>query len=84
MNGYERLAENKISGISETAQDFFHLVHSFGKNEKITKFVNVWMLEDPIQQPNTITCGPFQICFDENMFFSRQRQQNTQLQKTKK
>ena len=68
MNGYERLTEKEISELSETAQDFFYLVHSFGKNEKI-KFVHVWMLEDPIQQPHIITCGPFQICFYEKLLF---------------
>ena len=27
------------------------------------------MLEDPIQKPTTVTCGPFQLYFYENLFF---------------
>ena len=27
------------------------------------------MLEDPIQMPKTVTCGPFQIYFSKNPFF---------------
>ena len=37
----------------------FHLIYSFDKNGNITNFVNVWMLQDPIQMDTTITCGPF-------------------------
>ena len=44
-----------------TAQDLFHLIQSFGKNENIANFVNVWMLEDPIQKPT--------MYFSENLFF---------------
>ena len=28
------------------------------------------MLEDPIQKPTTVTCGPFQLYFYKNLFFS--------------
>ena len=53
MNGYYNLTAIEIDKLSETAQDFFHLIYCFGKNEKITNFVNVWMLEDPLQKkPN--------------------------------
>ena len=63
MNAYEKLLEKEIKKLSESAQDFFHLMHSFGKNKQLTNFVNVWMLEDPIQMPKTVNCGPFQIYF---------------------
>ena len=46
MNGYDKLTEKKIKLLWETAEDFFHLIHSFGQNENITNFVNAWMLED--------------------------------------
>ena len=41
MNGYKNLAEKEIFNLSSAAQDFFHLIYSFGKNENITNFVNV-------------------------------------------
>ena len=53
MNGYKNLAEKEI----------FSLIYGFSKNENITNFVNVWMLEDPIQMDTAITCGPFQPYF---------------------
>ena len=69
MNSYENLAKNKTKTLSETAQDSFHLIHSFRKNKNITNFVNVWMLEDPILKPTTVTWGPLQLYFYENLFF---------------
>ena len=68
MNVYEKLTETETKKLLESAQDFFYLIHSFGKNKQLTNFVNVWMLEDPIQMPKTVTCGPFQIYFYENLF----------------
>ena len=69
MNSYENLAENETKKLSETAQNLFHLIHSFRKNENIPNFVNAWMLEDPIQKPTTMTCGSFQLYFYKNLFF---------------
>ena len=83
MNVYEKLTETETKKLLESAQDFFYLIHSFGKNEQLTNLVNVWMLEDPIQMPKTVTCRPFQIYFYENLF-SRRKQQSAQLQKTNK
>ena len=67
----------KLTKLSETAQDLFHLIYCFEKNEKITNFVNVWMLDDPLQKKkkqktkkNTLTCGLFQTYFYEDLFFS--------------
>ena len=70
MNAYERLKENETKKLAGSAQDLFNLIHSFGKNEQLTNFVNVWMLDDPMQMPKTVTCGPFQMYFYENLFFS--------------
>ena len=69
MNSYENLAENETKKLSETAQNLFDLIHSFGKNENITNFVNAWMLEDPIQKPTTMTCGSFNCIFTKTFFF---------------
>ena len=46
--------------LSETAQDFFHFVENF-REYKNQKYLNIWMLEDPIQKTETSTCRPFQI-----------------------
>ena len=44
-------------------------MHSFGKIEQLTNFVNVCTVEDPIQIPKNVTCGPFQMYFYANLFF---------------
>ena len=41
MNAYTRLKENEIKKFSESAQDLFRLIHTFGKNEELTNFANV-------------------------------------------
>ena len=69
MNSYKNLAKNKTKKLSETAQDLFHMIHNLGKNENITNFVNVWMLEDPIQKSTTVTYWSFQLYFYKNLFF---------------
>ena len=63
MNSYKNLTGNKTKKLSETAQDLFKLIHSFGKTESITNFMNLWTLKDPIQKPTTVTRGPFQLYF---------------------
>ena len=81
MNSNENLAENETKSLSESAQDLFHLTHSFGKNEIITNFVNVWMLEDPIQKATTVSCGSFQLYLYQNLFFPNE---NSKLHSYKK
>ena len=82
MNSYENLAQNEIKKISETAQDLLYLIHNFGKNEIITNFVKVCMLEDPKQKPATVICGPFQLYFYKNLFFPDENSKLHRLQKT--
>lgn len=69
MGGYKALLNAEILSLSKFARDFFHLLESFGKNENITNFVNIWLLEDPILKIKTSTCGPFQLSFYKKNFF---------------
>ena len=81
MNGYKNLTENKLFNLSGAAQDFFHLIYRLSKNENIKNFVNVWMLENPIQMETTITCGSFQLYFYKYLLFP---DENSKLQSYKK
>ena len=63
------LPKTKQKKLSETAQDLFHLIHSFRKNENITNFVKLWMLEDPIQKAITLPVGLFNYIFTKTFFF---------------
>lgn len=62
-NAYDKLNENEHKKPLESAQDFFHLIHSFGKNEHLTNFVNIWILEDTVQMSNTVSYCIFKYLF---------------------
>ena len=56
-----KIYKNKLDNLSETARNFFYLVQSFGDKLKLCDFVNLWMVEDRIQDLDTVNCGIFQI-----------------------
>ena len=68
INSYNKLYEDEKYSLSETANDFLYFVESFALYEN-EKLVHLWLLEDPIQDIDTSTCGPFQTYFYENPFF---------------
>ena len=67
-NSYRKLSNNEKASLSDTANDFLHFIESFVKFEK-QNLIHLWSLEDPIQELETDTCGPFQTYFYENLFF---------------
>ena len=54
--------------LSETCLDFLHFIESFAEYEK-QSIIYLWLLEDPIQDLKTDTCGYFQTYFYKNLFF---------------
>ena len=68
MKACKKLSNKEIENLSNTAKDFFYFVQSFGNFLKVEDFLNIWMVEDPIQMSETVTCGIFQLYFYENMF----------------
>ena len=54
--------------MSDKARDFFYFIRSFGNKLKLRDFVNLWVVEDCIQDLNTVTCDIFQIYFYDNLF----------------
>lgn len=77
MPSYKKLIENEINKLSETGQDLFHHIYSFGKNENITNFVNAWMLEDPMQDLKDSNIWSNPAIFFRQPFFSQRNQQST-------
>ena len=55
--------------LSLSVTAIFYLLESFGENGNIKNFINVWLLEHPIQKIVALTCGHFQLYFYENLFF---------------
>ena len=67
-NSYCNLTDNEKAWLSDTANDFLHFIESFAKLEK-QNLIHLWLLEDPVQDIETDTCGPFQTFFYEKLFF---------------
>ena len=64
----QRLTKKEIDSLSDTAKDFFQFVQAFDIKLKLRGFVNIWKVEDRIQDLHSATCGIFQIHFYENLF----------------
>ena len=68
LNACKNLTKNEPDNLSNKARDFFYFIQSFGNKLKLRDFVNLWVVEDCIQDLNTVTCDIFQIYFDDNLF----------------
>ena len=66
----KNLSKKELDNLSDTAQDFFYFVQSFRNKLKLRDFVNIWKVEDRVQNLNSVTCGNFQIYFYDNLFNS--------------
>ena len=48
--------------------EIFYFIQAFGIKLKLKSFVNIWVVEDRIQDIDSNTCGIFQLHFYENLF----------------
>ena len=68
LGACKELSKNEIDSLSDTARDFLYFIQAFGIKLKLNSFVNIWVVEDRIQDLNSSTCGIFQLHFYENLF----------------
>ena len=68
LSAYKNLSDGEPDALSVTANDFFRFVLAFGNKLKLRNFVNIWMVEDRVQDLNSVTCGIFQLYFYNNLF----------------
>ena len=68
LGACKELSKEEIDSLSDTARDFFYFVQAFGIKLKLRSFVNIWMVEDRIQDLDSATCRVFQLYFYENLF----------------
>ena len=68
LNASENLSKTELDSLSDTSVNFFHFIQAFGNKLKLRNFVNIWMVEDRVQDLNSITCGIFQLYFYNNSF----------------
>ena len=55
------LTEDEIISLSNTARNFFYFIQAFRIKPKLRSFVNIWMVEDRLQDLESTTCSIFQI-----------------------
>ena len=85
LGACKELLKKEIDSLSDTARDFFYFVQAFGIKLKLRSFVNIWMVEDRIQDLDSATCGIFPLYFYEDLFNLDENskvQKETKLKKT--
>ena len=68
LGACRELSKEEIDSLSDTARNFFYFIQVFGIKLKLRSFVNIWTVEDRIQDLDSATCGIFQIYFYYNFF----------------
>ena len=68
LGACKQLSKKEIYSLSDNAREFFYFVQAFGIKLKLRSFVNIWMVEDRIQDLDSATCGIFQLYFYDNLF----------------
>ena len=68
LGACKHLTEDEINYLSDTARNFFYFIQAFGIKLKLRGFVNIWMVEDRLQDLESASCGIFQIYFYQNLF----------------
>ena len=68
LNACKNQTKNELDHLSNTARNFLYFVQSFGDKLKLRDFVNLWVVEDRIQDLDSVTCSIFQIYFYGNLF----------------
>ena len=63
----KQLSQDEVLSLSDTARNFFYFVQAFGNKLKLS-FLNIWMVEDRLQDVDSSNCGIFQIFFYQNLF----------------
>ena len=74
------MTENEINSLSETARNFFYFIQAFGIKLKLRRFVNIWEVEDILQDLDSVSCGIFQIYFDQNLFNPEENSKTQEMQ----
>ena len=64
---WEKMSHKTKDQLTDTAQNFFHLLEQFAKLRK-THCMNILILENQIQDLVSLNCGQFQLYFYKSLF----------------
>ena len=67
LNACKNLTKKELDVLSDTATNS-SFVQAFGNKLKVRDFVNICIVEDRVQDLNSVTCGIFQMNFYDNLF----------------
>ena len=67
LNACKNLTKKELDVLSDTATNS-SFVQAFGNKLKLRDFVNICIVEDRVQDLNSVTCGVFQMNFYDNLF----------------
>ena len=67
LNACKKLSKKELDALSNTANKFFHFIQAFGNKLQLRRFVNIWVVEDRVQDLNSVTCGIFQLNLYDNL-----------------
>ena len=84
LNVCKNLFKRELDVLSNTATNSFQFIQAFGNKLKLSDFVNIWIVEDRVQDLNSVTCGIFKQYFYNNLFNSDENskiQNKTRLKK---
>ena len=84
LNACKNLSKKELDFLSDTATNFSHFIQAFRNKLKLCNFVNIWMVEDRVQDLDSSTCDIFQFYFYDNLFNAHQNskiQEKTKLNK---
>ena len=59
LNAYKNLTKKEIDALSDTASNFFRFIQALSSKLKLRDFVDIWMVEDRVQDLSSVTCGIF-------------------------
>ena len=61
LNACKHLSEGELDALSDTTTNFFRFIQAFGNKLKLRNFVNIWMVEDRVQDLDSVTCDIFEL-----------------------
>ena len=67
LNACKNLTKKELDVLSDTATNS-SFVQAFGNKLKLRDFVNICIVEDRVQDLNSVTCSIFQMNFYDNLF----------------
>ena len=67
VDSWENMTDTKKEQLTETVQNFFHLLQQFAKLKKANN-MSILILKQPVQNFPSSNCGIFQLYFYKNLF----------------